>query len=89
MKLLYLYLQLFHNITDWKEIIHRTKNIVTEFWFENLNLYPFIRNEIYRFLRNNKPELIKKYKEIYLTNSNYWNIEEKEIKKYCKKNKIN
>ncbi|MFH1705701.1 MAG: spore photoproduct lyase family protein [Patescibacteria group bacterium] len=79
---------IFPEITDWKALITKTKSFVDEYWFENLNFYPSIRDEIYRFLRKNKPELILKYKEIYTKDSDYWGIEETKIKKFCKKNKI-
>ena len=80
---------IFLYITDWKEIINKTKDFVDEFWFENLNLYPSVRDKIYKFLKKNKPELVEKYKEIYSMKSDYWVIEEKKIKEFCKKNKIN
>jgi len=80
---------IFPYITDWEGIINKTKDSVDEFWFENLNLYPSIKDRIYKFLKKNKSELVEKYKEIYSTKSNYWDIEEKKIKEFCKKNKIN
>lgn len=80
---------IFPEITDWKKIINKTKSFVDEYWFENLNLYPSIKREIYRFLKKNKPGLIEKYKNIYSKNSNHWDIEERNIKEFCKKNKIN
>lgn len=79
---------IFPYITDWEKIIKETKYFVDEFWFENLNLYPSIQNAIYIFLKKNKLELIKKYKEIYLLNSNYWDKEENKIKQFCKTLKI-
>jgi len=79
---------IFPGFTDWKEIINKTKNFVNEFWFENLNLYPSIRSNIYEFLRKNKPELIEKYKGIYSGDSNYWDLEERQIRNFCRKNKI-
>ena len=75
-------------ITDWGKIINETQSFVDEYWFENLNLYPSIKGEIFNFLRKNKPELVEKYKKIYSKNSNYWNIEESKIIEFCKKNKI-
>lgn len=78
---------LFPEITEWKEIILKTKDFVHEFWFENLNLYPSIQDNIYSFLRKNKPELIEKYKEIY-SNNDYWNKMESEIRKFCTENDI-
>ena len=80
---------IFPYLTDWKKIINKTKNFVNEFWFENLNLYPSIKDKIYEFLKKNKPKLVEKYKEIYSTRSDYWDIEEKKIKEFCKQNKIN
>jgi len=79
---------IFPQITDWVKMINKTKSFVDEYWFENLNLYPSIKGEIFNFLRKNKPELIEKYKEIYSKNSNYWNIEENKIIEFCKKNKV-
>jgi len=79
---------IFPQITDWEKIINKTKSFVDEYWFENLNLYPSIKGEIYSFLRKNRPELVEKYKEIYSKNSNYWNIEESKIEEFCKKDKI-
>jgi len=79
---------IFPQITDWKKIINQTKSFVDEYWFENLNLYPSIKGEIFNFLRKSKLELIEKYREIYSKNSNYWNTEENKIKEFCKKNKV-
>lgn len=79
---------IFPEITDWQKMISGTKTFVDEYWFENLNLYPSITNEIYKFLKNNRPELIAKYKKIYAGNSNYWEIEEKRIKEFCKNNNL-
>lgn len=80
---------IFPEITDWKKIINRTKSFADEYWFENLNLYPSIKDKIYRFLKKNNPELVKKYERIYSKDSEYWSIEENKIKEFCKKNKIN
>jgi len=80
---------IFPELTNWKHLINKTKIFVDEYWFENLNLYPSIKNNIYNLLRKNKPELIEKYQKIYSKNSNYWGNEEKKIKEFCKKNKIN
>jgi len=79
---------IFPQITDWEKIINKTNSFVDKYWFENLNLYPSIKREIYRFLRKNKTELVEKYQKIYSKNSNYWNIEENKIKEFCKKNKV-
>jgi len=80
---------IFPKLTDWKGIIEKTKNFVDEFWFENLNLYPSLRYNIFQWLKNHHPVLIKRYKEIYFTKNNYWDEIEKEIKDYGKKNHLN
>ncbi|MDD3284027.1 MAG: radical SAM protein [Patescibacteria group bacterium] len=75
-------------ITNWKEIINITKNFVDEYWFENLNLYPSIQNNIFKVLENKFPSLVSKYKEIYFTKNDYFINLEKDIKLYCMENKI-
>lgn len=79
---------IFPQITDWEKIINQTKSFVDEYWFENLNLYPSIKGEIYSFLRKNRPELIEIYEKIFSKNSNYWNIEENKIIEFCKKYQV-
>lgn len=79
---------LFPYLTDWKSMILKTKDFVDEYWFENLNLYPSISNEIHKFLSKNRKDLIEKYKEIYSGKNNYWQTTEKEINEFCKKNKV-
>jgi len=76
-------------LTDWKNIVEKTKNFVDEFWFENLNLYPNLRYNIFRWLKNYHPELESKYKEIYFTRNNYWDLIEKEIENYGKEKLLN
>jgi len=78
---------IFPEITNWQEIINKTKGFVDEYWFENLNLYPSIRGNIYGFLRKHRPNLVEKYKEIYSKDSDYWEGKEKKIKKFCRENK--
>ena len=80
---------MFPELTDWKEIIKRTKDFVNEYWFENLNLYPSLRHNIFQWLRNHHPELVKKYQVIYFTKNNYWDTIEREIENYGKKNSLN
>ena len=52
-------------------MINRTKAFVDEYWFENLNLYPSIVDNIFKFLRKVNPKLVDKYREIYSKDSNY------------------
>jgi len=80
---------MFPELTDWKGIIEKTKNFIDEYWFENLNLYPSLRYNIFQWLKNHHPELVKKYREIYFTKNNYWEEVEKEIKDFGQKNNLN
>ena len=80
---------IFPKLTDWKKLINKTKNFVDEYWFENLNLYPSIGKNIYCFLKNNYPDLVEKYKEIYSKDSDYWQKQEKEIRIFCEDKNIN
>ena len=79
---------IFPEITDWKEVIKRTKDFVGEYWFENLNPYFSIQANIINFLKKNRPELIEKYHQIWSRKDNYWNEMEKSIRQFCKDNKI-
>lgn len=72
-------------ITDWKKIIELVGDNVSGIWFENLNLYWSIKQNIYEFLAKVDSSLIEKYKDIYESwkNNNYWFDIENEIKQYC------
>ncbi|MBW3015557.1 radical SAM protein [Candidatus Woesearchaeota archaeon] len=62
-------------ITDWREIINLTKDFVDEYWFENLNPYPSILDNMKKFLKQ-------------IPTKEYWDKEEKDIKQFCKKNNL-
>lgn len=80
---------IFPTITDWRAIIEATCEFADEYWFENLNLYPSIRDQVYGFLRNYNPQLISKYREIYSGKSDYWHQTKKEISDFCQINRLN
>ena len=80
---------IFPYLTDWKEIVERTKSFVDEFWFENLNLYPSLRYNIFQWLKNFHPKLVGEYRRIYFTENKYWREVEKEIENYGKQNNLN
>ena len=80
---------IFPEVSDWAKSIDLTKDFVNQYWFENLNLYPSIRNEVYGFLKIYNPILVSRYKEIYSINSHYWDEIENEIENYCNQNKLN
>lgn len=80
---------IFPLLSDWKSIISKTKEYTDEYWFENLNVYPSVKGNIQNLLKNNYPELIGKYHDIYGNQEAFWSAVEKEIKEYCLLEKIN
>ncbi len=70
-------------ITDWRAILERGKGIADEFWFENLNLYPSTREQLFRWFAGRSPDLIAKYRSIYDGASVYWDMEETAIREFC------
>lgn len=79
---------IFPEITDWQEIIKKTKKFTNEYWFENLNPYFSIQDNIIKFLKKNYPKLVIKYKKIWAKKHDYWDKEEKNIRKFCRNNKL-
>lgn len=77
---------IFPDLTDWETLITMTKDYVAEYWFENLNLYPSIQQNIYRFLNDINSSLIPKYHEIYFINNSYWSFEKEKIINLCQRN---
>ncbi len=80
----------FPYITDWKELIEKTKGFVSEFWFSNLNLYAYVRGDVGRFLSSVNVRLNNLYNNIYSGNkaSYYWLEQSKIINDYCKNNNL-
>lgn len=76
---------IFPLLSDWKKVILATREYADEYWFENLNIYPSVRDNIHNFFKNNFPELIDKYREIYRDEKKYWDGVESEIRVFCKK----
>lgn len=80
---------IFPYITEWKEIIEKSKEYVDEYWFENLNLRGSYKKEILDYIKENYNELYSKYLDIYVTkNNNYWTKLADEINRYCTENDI-
>ena len=75
-------------ITDWRTIIEKGRGIADEFWFENLNLYPAAREQLFRWFAARDPELIAKYRSIYSPASIYWDMEADAIRDYCQENSL-
>lgn len=80
---------IFPYITDWKEIIDKTKNFVDEYWFENLNLRGNYKTTILQYIKKKYSKYYDEYFNIYLKgNKDYWNKLSKEIEKFCLDNEI-
>ncbi len=80
---------IFPYITDFKSIIENSREFIDEYWFENLNLRGSYKSTIMSYIRENYPELIDKYHDIYTRNNeNYWKNLSDEIDEYCKSNNI-
>lgn len=75
---------IFPYITEWKEIIDKTKDFVSEYWFENLNLRGEFKNSILSYIEEHYPELYDEYKNIYLQKDNtYWITLADSLHTYC------
>ncbi len=76
-------------LTDWKEIILKTKHCSSFYMFENLNVRGSIWNSVKNWLEEKHPKLLKDYEQNYFSKNSYWEKVEKEINQFCKKKKVN
>ena len=75
---------IFPGITDYKEIIVKTRRYVDEYWFENLNLRGSYKQDILGYIKNAYPQLVELYDGIYVKgNMGFWNDLSVEIEEYC------
>lgn len=79
---------IFPYLTDWEILIERTKKFISEYWFENLNIYPYVKNDIEKFLISVDPKLISLYKSVFKKNNSYWFSEKEKIENFCNRNKL-
>ncbi len=80
---------IFPYITEWKEIIEKSKEFIDEYWFENLNLRGQYKTYIMDYIQKNYSELYEKYRDIFIKNDKtYWRTLGEEISEYCQKNHI-
>lgn len=81
---------IFPYLTDWKKIIEKTRNIVNEYWFENLNLRGSYKQTILTYIDTNYCSLSNEYRKIFLQKDNtYWDTLEDSINKYCNQLSLN
>ena len=80
---------IFPYITEWKEIIDSTKNIVDEYWFENLNLRGAYKKEILDYINEHYPRLKQEYEKIYIhKDTAYWEELAVSLNDYCQEQGI-
>ncbi len=80
---------IFPFITEWKEIIDKTKDYIDEYWFENLNLRGQYKTSIMQYIKNKYPMYYDEYVEIFIKNKKeYWIRLANEMNEYCEKNGI-
>lgn len=80
---------IFPEITEWKEIINKTKTFVDEYWFENLNLRGNYKTEILKYIQNKYSNLFGLYYQIYIKNDkSYWQDLALKINNFCIDNNI-
>ena len=80
---------IFPYITEWKEIIDSTKNIVDEYWFENLNLRGAYKKEILDYINEHYPRLKQEYEKIYIhKDTAYWEELAVSLNGYCQEQGI-
>lgn len=79
----------FIHITDWKAIIEVSKEYVSEYWFENLNLRGGFKSSILSYIKEKYSHYYLSFEQIYVKGKNDEFIElENKIKKYCDDNNI-
>jgi DNA repair photolyase len=75
-------------LTDWKKIVIKTKHCADFYIFENLNVVGPVWNSVRKWIETRHPELGEKYRSIYFCKNDYWHKKKEEIKKFCKKRKL-
>ncbi len=81
---------IFIGITDWKAIIEQSKNYISEYWFEDLNLRGDYKYNILRYIQTKYPKVYPMYERIYIKGERKELYDmDNDIKNYCNKNKIN
>lgn len=75
---------IFPLITDYQEIIESTKEYVSEYWFEDLNLRGPYKKEILKIIKDQYPQHYSVYENIYINNDRtYFYSLGTKINEYC------
>lgn len=56
---------IFIHITDWKAIINQTRDFISEYWFEDLNLRGSYKPVIMQYVQEHYPQYYDTYRRIY------------------------
>ena len=81
---------IFIGITEWKEIIEKTKIYINEYWFEDLNLRGAYKYDMLEYIKEKYPKIYPLYEEIYIKGDRRKLFAmDNEIRNYCNKNNIN
>ena len=75
-------------ITNWKDIISQTSGCADYFMFENLNIVGNVWGSVNRWLKEEFPDIIQDYKDIYFEDSIFWERIEEEIITFCQTEKL-
>lgn len=80
---------IFPEITDFADIIERSRSFTDEYWFENLNLRGSYKGRILGYIERSYPQYKKLYEDIYIKGKNeYWQCLKNKIEDYCSQNAI-
>jgi DNA repair photolyase len=71
-------------LTDWREIIRKTRGFVDFYMFENLNVRGSIWGSVQHWLCEKHPELLDQYRAIYMSPNDYWERVEADIESWCR-----
>lgn len=80
---------IFIGVTDWKAIIETSRSLVSEYWFEDLNLHGGYKSVIMQYVQGYYPDSYPLFKRIYVQGDKTPLTEmENEIIAYCHDNDI-
>lgn len=80
---------IFPVITDFKEIVEKSRVFVDEYWFENLNLRGEYKSQILKYISEKYPQYTDLYRQIYVDGKkDFWDELAQEIEVYCKEHAI-
>lgn len=82
---------IFPYITEIEQIMEIMVDHVDYFSFENLNVRPNNRKQVFNFIRKNRPDLVSDYKKIYgrPPDNSYWEFTSQKIQELGKKYNVN